>query len=64
MFHIELSREEAQTLYQILRSDLSDLRMEIAGTEQKDFREFLKRREVFLKELLRRLEQHLEPQPA
>jgi hypothetical protein len=64
MIHIELSRKEAETLHQILKSDLSDLRMEIAGTEQMDFREFLKEREVFLKELLRRLEQHLEPQPA
>ncbi|MFQ5342901.1 MAG: hypothetical protein ACE5F6_15285 [Anaerolineae bacterium] len=64
MIHIELTREEAQTLHRILQSDLSDLRMEIAGTEQKDFREFLKAREVFLKELLRQLEQQLERQPA
>ncbi len=64
MIHIELTREEAQTLHRILQSDLSDLRMEIGGTEQKDFREFLKAREVFLKELLRRMEQQLERQPA
>lgn len=64
MIHIELTREEAEVLRRILEVEISDLRMEIAGTEQMDFREFLKEREVFLKELVERLEAQLEPQPA
>ncbi len=36
----------------ILNSYLSDLRMEIADTEQHEFRETLKRREEFIKKLL------------
>jgi hypothetical protein len=35
---------------------LSDLRMEIAGTERAAFREGLKKREYFLNDLLTRLE--------
>lgn len=64
MIHIELTHQEADTLRQILESDLSDLRMEIAGTEQMDFREFLKGREALLKDLLVRLREHLGQQPA
>ncbi len=64
MIHIELTTEEAETLKEILETSLSNLRMEIAGTEQMDFREFLKGREAFLKDLLERLDRHLEQQVA
>jgi len=55
MVHIELTSEEAEMLREILAYYLSELRMEIAGTESVDFREPLKKREAFLKELLQRL---------
>ncbi len=55
MATIELTNEEAETLSEILESYLSDLRMEIADTDQMNFRENLKKKEVFIKELLQRL---------
>ncbi|MFP4438420.1 MAG: hypothetical protein ACLFVO_14350 [Chloroflexaceae bacterium] len=50
MIQIELAPEEAAMLQTILDDYLSDLRMEIAGTDRKDFREELKqRRDVIVK---------------
>jgi hypothetical protein len=55
MPRIELTPEDAATLHEVLESYLSDLRMEIAGTDSMDFRELLKAKERFLKGLLPRL---------
>ena len=52
MVQLVLTAEESALLSEILTSYLSDLRMEIADTEAKDFREALKQREVFLTRLL------------
>jgi hypothetical protein len=52
---IDLDAREADILREICESALSDLRMEVAGTEDQDFRESLKRREEFLGSLLERL---------
>jgi hypothetical protein len=52
---IELRAEEVEMLREILQSYLGELRMEIAGTDRMEFREHLKLREVFLKDLLVRL---------
>ena len=49
---IELSREQADVLAQALESYLSDLRMEIADTDLKDFRDMLKHRKALLNEVL------------
>lgn len=57
MTRIELAPDEVDMLRLILGSYLSDLRMEIAGTDLMDFREGLKKREVFLKKMLRELEE-------
>jgi hypothetical protein len=56
---VELTLDEQQILRDVLWEYLSDLRMEIADTEAQDFREDLKRREAFLKDLLRRLGEKL-----
>lgn len=56
MVRIELATNEASMLREILESFLSDLRMEVANTDQMDFREQLKTREVFIKSLLTRLQ--------
>ncbi len=56
MFDIQLSAEETEMLRKILETYLSDLRVEIGGTEVKDVRETLKQEEEFIKELLRRLQ--------
>lgn len=55
MVVLELSTEEARMLAEMLKSDLSDLRMEIAGTDKQEWRDGLKAREVFLNQLLGRL---------
>lgn len=55
MIQITLSDEEAGALRSVLESYRSDLRMEIAGTEQMDFREDLKRQEALLNSVLARL---------
>jgi hypothetical protein len=60
MPQIELLPEEIEMLQAILESYLSDLRMEISSTDSMDFREGLKKREVFLKKMLRELEATVE----
>ena len=56
MIQIELTSEKAEMLREIISDYLSDLRMEIAGTENMSFRENLKKKEELLNELLQRLE--------
>ena len=55
MVWLELTDTEAVDLKEILTYYLSELRMEIADTDSMDFRENLKRREVFLKDLIGQL---------
>jgi len=49
---LDLSREQAEALADALESYLSDLRMEIADTDLKDFRDKLKHRKALLNEVL------------
>ena len=57
MVRLELTEADAEVLRDILTYHLSELRMEIAGTESKDFREDLKKREEVLKKVLSVLEE-------
>ncbi|MEJ2634761.1 MAG: hypothetical protein P8184_05660 [Calditrichia bacterium] len=59
MIQLEISKDEAVILKDYIESCLSDLRMEIAGTESMDFRERLKKKEAFLKRLLEQLSEEL-----
>ena len=52
---LNLSAEQAETLAQVLDDYISDLRMEVANTDSQDFRDDLKKKELFLKDLLRQL---------
>jgi len=52
---LELNTEEARILTDVLNDYVSDLRMEVANTDSMEVRDELKRREAFLKDLLRRL---------
>lgn len=52
---IELTRQEAETLTDILESYVSDLGMEIADTERKDMRDEMKKRKAFAIRLLEQL---------
>ncbi len=49
---LNLTDTEALVLEGVLESYLSDLRMEIADTDQMDFREKLKQEEVVVKKIL------------
>ena len=55
MVHLELSDEDAERLRTFCQQSLSDLRMEIAGTDLVDFREGLKLDKAFLEGLIARL---------
>jgi len=55
MIDLKLTNEEAENLKEVLTSYVSDLRMEIADTDQFEFREGLKNKETFLKGLISRL---------
>jgi hypothetical protein len=52
---IQLANDEAEILKSVLEEYISDLRMEVANTDSMDFREELKRKEVFLKRLAAQL---------
>jgi hypothetical protein len=56
MVTIELAPEEKDMLADILTSYLSDLRMEIADTDLKDYRDGLKLKEEFIKKVLSKLD--------
>lgn len=55
MAQITLNNDETLKLEKILKSYLSDLRMEIADTDRREYREGLKADEVFLKGLIESL---------
>jgi len=59
MIQIELTRENVEMLREILASHLSELRMEIACTDRRDFREYLRKRGEFLEGFLQDLEREL-----
>ena len=52
---IDLDNEERQILRTILDHELSDLRMEMADTERKDFRDHLARRKAVLEKVVEAL---------
>ena len=55
MVQITMSDSEAAVLRTVLEHVIPELRMEIADTEQMDFREYLKEREAVLKKILKLL---------
>jgi hypothetical protein len=64
MIEIRLEQHEAETLRTILESYRGDLRMEIAGTDLKNFRDGLKETEMFINDLLTRLDGGRSPNAA
>ncbi len=59
MVRLEFDPHESSMMNEILQSYLSDLRMEIADTEKMAFREDLKKKEVFIKGVMERIEKGL-----
>ncbi|NMC80549.1 MAG: hypothetical protein GYA59_14400 [Chloroflexi bacterium] len=52
MTQLILNKEEQEILIQLLETSLSDLRMEIAGTDNITYKQMLKQRKDVLKRLL------------
>ena len=59
MIRVELKEAEAAALVKVLDYYVSELRMEVAGTEQKDLRDALKSEEDALKSVLQALKTKL-----
>jgi len=60
MVHLDLTREDVEVLVEMLESLLSDLRMEISDTDNKDFRDMLKGRKAILMKALQELQEGME----
>jgi hypothetical protein len=56
MIRVELTRDEAALLRELLTVYLADYHREVAGTENPEFRHSLQRRCNFIEEFLGRLE--------
>ena len=59
MVKIELTHENTEMLREILSSHFSELRMEIACTDRKEFRDFLRKRGEFLENFIQGLDREL-----
>ena len=59
MAQIELTQDEIAMLREILQKGLSELTLEIAFSDRKDFREFLKKRKGFMEGFIQRLQGEL-----
>jgi hypothetical protein len=57
MIQLDLDDQERETLVTVLKSYLSDLRMEIADTDRQDFRDMLKERKGVIGKVLTALGQ-------
>jgi hypothetical protein len=61
MKRVEFSQQEIDTIGEILASYLSELRMEIAGTDSRELRGVMKEKEVLIKGLIERIDAAREP---
>lgn len=61
MILLKLTGEERALLVELLESDITDLRMEIADTDRHEYREMLKNRKASLEKIQQKLSQAIEP---
>ena len=59
MAAIDLTPKEVEMLRDIVARYLPDLRVEIADTDDKEFRQFLQGRKDFMQDLVQRLGSHI-----
>mgnify|MGYP001455828299 CR=1 FL=1 len=57
MTHLILTDDEREVLTDILETEISDLRMEIMGTDRLGYKEVLQNRERILKKILAALQE-------
>lgn len=60
MVEVDFTDSEIELLHEVLVGHIADLRMKIACTDRREFREFLYRRRDFMEDFIRRLEKELE----
>ncbi len=60
MVEVDCTNSEIELLHEVLVGQIADLRMEIACTDRREFREFLYKRRDFMEEFVRRLEKEIE----
>jgi len=61
MPQIDLAQDEMEMLREILQKSLSEISLELAFSDRKDFREFLKKRKMFMEHFIGRLGKGMEP---
>jgi hypothetical protein len=64
MIKLTFTEEEREVLFDILESDIAELRMEISDTHRREYRDMLKHREYLLKSIQQKLEQQVEVEKA
>jgi hypothetical protein len=57
MIQLTFTEEEREVLYDILESDIDELRMEISNTHRHEYREMLKHREALMKSIQHKLQE-------
>ena len=57
MIQLMITEEEQKLLLVLLENDISELRMEIADTDRRGYRDMLKNRETLMKNIQQKLEQ-------
>ena len=57
MIQLTFTEEEREVLFDILESDIAELRMEISDTHRREYRDMLKHRESLMKSIQHKLEQ-------
>jgi hypothetical protein len=56
MFHLDLKPEEREVLLEVLEDELSELRMELADTDNAGYKDELKKRKEVLDRILKALQ--------
>lgn len=59
MVEVDVTKSEIELLHEVLVGHLAELRMEIACTDRREFRESLSKRKDFIEEFVQRLEKDL-----
>lgn len=60
MAQFNFTREEIAALIEVLQSDQSELRMEIAGTDRMEFRDHLKHTKVLIQSIIDKLQKSIQ----
>jgi len=64
MIQLEMTENEARIILNVIERYLYHLQVEIIHTDKREFRNALKERETFLKEIILRLKQLLPERPS